>query len=90
MPNEQLQFLQAEEWKINVKDAWQVLWWCRHLGITKNQMEEAVASVGSNVADVKRYLNRQEQFIAINTPPAQGPNAGAHLLSRARINRSPF
>lgn len=90
MANEQLQFLQPEDWRINVKDAWQVLWWCRHLGITKNQMEEAVASVGCGVADVKRYLNRQEQFITINTPPAQAPSSGAHITSRSRINRSPF
>lgn len=90
MANEQLQFLQPEDWKINVKDAWQVLWWCRHLGITKNQMEEAIASVGSSVADIKRYLNRQEKFTAFNIPPVQAPNTGAHITSRSRINRSPF
>jgi hypothetical protein len=90
MANDQLQFLQPDDWRINVKDAWQVLWWCRHLAITKNQLEDAVASVGCSVADIRRYLNRQEQFIAVNTPPSQAPNSGAHLMSRSRINRSPF
>ena len=56
MPNETIQTAQPEEWRINVNDAWQVLWWCRYLGITKTQLEGAIETVGTAVGDIKQYL----------------------------------
>lgn len=54
--NEQNQMAILEDWTINVKDSWQVLWWCNSLGITKNQLERAIESVGTVVIDVKSYI----------------------------------
>lgn len=48
--------VQPEDWTINVQDAWQVLWWCRYLGITKTQLETAIGSVGNAIVDIKQHL----------------------------------
>ncbi len=43
--------------RINIRDAWQVLWWCRSLNITKTQLEAAIDEVGSEPEDVRRYIS---------------------------------
>ncbi len=58
MANEQNQMVQPEDWRINVNDAWQVLWWCRSLGITKTQLEKAISTVGNVIIDIKHHLGR--------------------------------
>ena len=50
--------MQPEDWRINVNDSWQVLWWCRSFGITKSQLEKAIGSVGNVVIDVRHHLGR--------------------------------
>ncbi|MEO6831115.1 MAG: DUF3606 domain-containing protein [Chitinophagaceae bacterium] len=58
MKNEQNQMALLEDWTINLKDSWQVLCWCNSLGITKNQLERAIESVGNLVTDVKHFVAR--------------------------------
>ena len=43
-----------------MNDAWQVLGWCRHFSLTKSQLEGAVRIVGTDVADIERYLAGQQ------------------------------
>lgn len=81
--------VQPEDWRINVNDAWQVLWWCRYLGLTKTQLEKAISSVGNVVVDVKRHLALQQELMS-DTPPAQAPSGASHITSRTALNRSPF
>jgi hypothetical protein len=57
MANETLQLGQQENWTINVQDAWEVLWFCRSLGITKSQLEGAINAVGSTVMDIKQHFS---------------------------------
>jgi hypothetical protein len=45
-----------DEWHIDMSDTWLVLWWCRQLGLTKSQLEQAVRAAGNTIADVKKYL----------------------------------
>jgi hypothetical protein len=51
----------SENNQIDVSDAWQVLWWCRVFNITKSQLESAVAAVGNEPEDVRRFIARSPQ-----------------------------
>lgn len=44
--------------KINVHEAWELEYWSKELGVTKEQLKEAVRAVGTSVAAVKRYLGK--------------------------------
>ncbi|MFC4687962.1 DUF3606 domain-containing protein [Epilithonimonas pallida] len=44
--------------KINVHEAWELEYWSKELGVTKQQLKEAVMAVGTSVAAVKRYLGK--------------------------------
>lgn len=81
--------VQPDEWKINMNDAWQVLWWCRYLGLTKSQLEQAINAVGPVIVDLKKYLAVQQIRYSEN-PPANAPSGGTHVSSRVTLNRSPF
>ncbi len=48
--------ISPEEWCIDMDDSWLVLWWCRQLGLTKSQLEQAVRTVGNSITEVKEYL----------------------------------
>ena len=54
--NEQESLSPPAEDQIDVKDSWQVLWWCRILNITKTQLETAVDAVGCEPKDIRHYL----------------------------------
>jgi hypothetical protein len=51
----------SEDERIDTRDSWQVLWWCRTLNITKTQLEDAINAVGNEPGDVKRYLTPETQ-----------------------------
>ena len=42
--------------RINVTQAWEVQYWCKALGVTEEELLEAVEQAGSMVEDVKVYL----------------------------------
>ncbi len=44
--------------KINVNESWELDYWSKELGITKERLKEAVRAVGTSVKDVKRYLGK--------------------------------
>jgi hypothetical protein len=44
--------------KINVHEAWEVKYWAQSLGVTEQQLKEAVKAVGVSTSAVKRYLGK--------------------------------
>ena len=69
--------IQPDEWKINMNDAWQVLWWCRYLGLTKSQLEMAINAVGPVIIDLKQYLAVQKiRSGNLNAPQIGGNQPG--------------
>ncbi len=44
--------------KINVHESWELDYWSKELGVTKERLKEAVRAVGTSVEDVKRYLGK--------------------------------
>jgi hypothetical protein len=56
--NDELEALSPlENERIDVKDAWQVLWWCRSLNITKTQLELAIDAVGDEPDCIMQYFS---------------------------------
>ena len=87
--NDNSTIMQPEDLKINMGDAWQVLWWCRYLSLTKSQLESAIHAVGTAIVDIKRYIVRLH-VIQTDKPPVQSPSGTGHITSRNTLNRSPF
>lgn len=50
----------AQSWNvhINLDELSEILFWSRRLGCSEQQLRDAVRLVGSNAADVRRYLKR--------------------------------
>ena len=44
--------------RINVNEAWEVKHWTEALGVSKQQLEDAVKAVGTSVAAVKSHLGK--------------------------------
>jgi len=44
--------------KINVNESWELDYWSKELGVTKERLKEAVRAVGTSVEDVKHYLGK--------------------------------
>lgn len=44
--------------KINVNESWELDYWSKELGVTKERLKEAVRAVRTSVEDVKRYLGK--------------------------------
>ena len=44
--------------KINVHEAWELEYWCKHLGVTAQQLKDAVKAVGTSVDAVKNHLGK--------------------------------
>ena len=44
--------------KINVHESWEAEYWCKALGVTKDQLVAAVKAVGVSAAAVRRHLGR--------------------------------
>ena len=81
--------MQPDDWKINMSDSWQVLWWCRYLGITKTQLEAAINVAGPVIVDLKQYLG-SNQSPALEVPPIQAPRGAGQITGRGALSRSPF
>ncbi len=47
--------------RINIHEAWEVEYWCKALGCTKDELIAAVAAVGTSVSAVREYLARRRQ-----------------------------
>ncbi|UYQ95510.1 DUF3606 domain-containing protein [Chitinophaga horti] len=44
--------------RINVNQSWELRDWCQKLGVTPEQLKDAVRAVGPVVKDVRAYLKR--------------------------------
>ena len=44
--------------KVNVNESWELGYWSKEFGVTKERLKEAVKAVGTSVAAVKRYLGK--------------------------------
>jgi len=82
MTNDSNIVIQPDDWKINMNDAWQVLWWCRYLGLTKSQLEAAIVASGNGIVDVKRYLACQ-QVLMTDAPRQNAATAEPGALQAA-------
>lgn len=43
---------------ISLSEDWEVRYWTKALGVTKEELQKAVASVGTGTAKVKEYLGK--------------------------------
>lgn len=44
--------------KINVHEDWELEYWSKELGVSKEKIREAVKVVGTSAAAVRRYLGK--------------------------------
>jgi hypothetical protein len=44
--------------RINIHEPWEVNWWTRELGVTKDQLAAAVRAVGVMAANVRAHLRK--------------------------------
>jgi hypothetical protein len=44
--------------RINVNEPWEVQYWTKELGVTEQQLRDAVSKVGVMVTDVRRHLGK--------------------------------
>ena len=47
--------------KININQDWEIRYWCKKLGLTKEELIAAVKAVGPMVEDVKAYIAKMKQ-----------------------------
>jgi hypothetical protein len=80
---------QPDDWKINMSDAWQVLWWSRYLGLTKSQLEDVIEAAGPVIINVKQYLAHKDESLT-DMAPVMAPAGASHVISRIMLTRSPF
>jgi hypothetical protein len=50
----------ADRLKINVRDAWELRWWCRQFGCTEAQLKAAIDAMGAIAGNVRKYLAREQ------------------------------
>ena len=83
--------LHTDDWSVNLNDSWQVLLWCRELGLTKTQLESAVQAAGPQLANVRHFLGDHGGAAGFRTAPAAGAVSGAAVSSvRNILTRAPF
>lgn len=44
--------------KVNVNESWELEYWSKKFGVTKDQLKNAVKAVGVSAAAVKKYLGK--------------------------------
>ena len=88
MVNETHLIAQHSDWRLDLSDAWQVLWWCRYLEITKSQLEAAVGSVGNCIGDIQQFLSAQTE--PAPPPPPSVPGLGVGTIRPDFRYRTPF
>jgi hypothetical protein len=50
----------ADRLKIDVRDAWELRWWCRKFGCTETQLRAAIDAIGAIAGNVRKYLAREQ------------------------------
>lgn len=58
MPDDLTRKKPEDPTKINLNQSWEIKYWTNKLGVSEQQLRNAVRAVGSLVVDVKRYLKR--------------------------------
>jgi hypothetical protein len=48
----------ADRERINIHEAYEVEYWTKHFGVSKDKLVEAVKAVGVMARDVKAYLGK--------------------------------
>ncbi|MBK9731780.1 MAG: DUF3606 domain-containing protein [Chitinophagaceae bacterium] len=56
MNNEAPEKIIHERSWVNIYEEWDVAYWLKELGCTRNQLERAVTEVGTSAGKVKNYL----------------------------------
>jgi hypothetical protein len=49
---------QQDRSRINVNEDWEVRYWTKELGVSKEELEQAVQQAGPSVSAVRQHLNR--------------------------------
>ena len=49
----------AEGARIDVKQQWEVAWWCKELGVTESQLRRAIHISGPHAIHVKAHFDRK-------------------------------
>lgn len=44
--------------RINVNESWELDYWCKQLGVTPEELKQAVQKAGVMVTDVRRHLGK--------------------------------
>ena len=50
----------ADRLKSDVRDAWELRWWCRKFGCTGTQLKAAIDAIGAIAGNVRKYLAREQ------------------------------
>jgi hypothetical protein len=58
MPNDLSNRAPSDRSRINMSEAWEVRWWCVELGVTEDELRQAVDTVGPTPAEVERHLKK--------------------------------
>lgn len=58
MPDDTSKKGPADRARINVHEAWELEYWCKELGVTPDQLKQAVQQVGVMASDVRRHLGK--------------------------------
>ncbi|MCD1117556.1 DUF3606 domain-containing protein [Chryseobacterium turcicum] len=44
--------------RVNVNESWELDYWSKKIGVTKERLKEAVKAVGTSAAAVQKYLGK--------------------------------
>ena len=48
----------ADASKVNIHESWELEYWSKHFGVTKERLIQAVKAVGVSADAVRRYLGK--------------------------------
>lgn len=48
----------ADASRINIHEPYELNYWCKHLGVTPDELRRAVQNVGPMVVNVRRFLGK--------------------------------
>jgi hypothetical protein len=57
MENETNEILPLDTGQIDLNDVHEVSHWCKELGVSEDELRDAVGKVGPSAAKVRKYLN---------------------------------
>lgn len=58
MPDDKTIREPLDKTRINIHEPYELSWWAKHFGVSKEKIIEAVAKVGTSAARVKEYLGK--------------------------------